>query len=393
MEFMASPEQEILRKSVREFAEKVLGPGVADRDEKDYYDPATFKAMAEMGLTGMPLDECWGGAGMDLLSYTMAIEEISRVDPSAGDTLAVHVSLCALPILSYGSEAQKSKYLNLLATGQIQGAFAVTEPDAGSDTLGISTRAALEGGEWVLNGRKIFITNAAAADLYLVAARTGSRDLGGKALSIFVVEKGTPGLSFGKYEKKMGLRGTQICDVIMEDCRIPVENLLGEAGQGFAIAMDSLNGGRIGIAAQAVGIAQGAYEKALDYAKNRMQFGKPVVKFQSLAFKLADMAVEIEASRLLTYQAAWKKQNALPFAVYASMAKLKAAQTAMWAANQAVQIHGGYGYTRAYQVERMMRDAKITEIYQGTNEIQKLIISMTLFSLLPEQTPSVVYSG
>ncbi len=379
MKFAFSAEQEMLRKTIREFAENVLGPGVTDRDEKEYYDPHTFRAMAELGLTGISLEERWGGAGMDQVAFAIAVEEISRVDPSAGDTLAVHVVLCILPIYEYGTEEQK-KLLPLLATGQRQGAFAVTEPDAGSDAMAMSTKAEIAGNEWILNGRKCFTTNAAAADIYLVAARTGPKDLKGKGISIFIVEKGRPGLSFGKFEKKMGLRGTQICDVIMDDCRIPKQNLLGEIGQGYSIAMKSLNCGRIGIAAQATGIAQGAYEKALEYAKTRVQFGKPIVSFQSLSFKLADMLVEIEASRLLTYRAAWKKDNGLPFAVDASIAKLKAAQTAMWVTNNAIQIYGGHGYIRDNQVERMMRDAKITEIYQGTNEIQKLIISNNIIT-------------
>jgi alkylation response protein AidB-like acyl-CoA dehydrogenase len=375
MEFAFSSDQEMLRQSVRDFAENVLGPGVVDRDEKEYYDPATFKAMADLGLTGIPFEEKWGGADMGMIAYALAVEEIARIDPSAADTLSAHVSLAAFPIRMFGTDQQKEKYLIPLATGEKHGAFALTEPNAGSDALGMTTKADLDGNQYILNGRKIFITNGAAADTYIVFARTGSKDLGSKAFSAFIVEKGTPGFSFGKYERKMGLRGTQNCDLIFEDCRIPAENLLGKVGEGFKIAMQTLDGGRIGIAAQSVGIAQGAMEKALEYAKTRVQFGKPIAKQQAIAFKLADMAMEIDAARLLTYRAAWKKQQGLPFSLEAAMAKLKASETAMAVTNQAVQIHGGYGYTREYPVERMMRDAKITELYEGTSEIQRVVIS------------------
>jgi len=378
MEFAFSSDHEMLRQSVRDFAENVLGPGVVDRDEKEYYDPATFKAMADLGLMGIPFEEKWGGADMGMIAYALAVEEIARVDPSAADTLSAHVSLAAFPIRMFGTEHQKEKYLIPMATGEKHGAFALTEPNAGSDVLGMTTKAELDGNQYVLNGRKIFITNGAAADVYIVFARTGPKELGSKAFSAFIVEKGTPGFSFGKYERKMGLRGTQNCDLIFEDCRVPAENLLGKEGEGFKIAMQTLDGGRIGIAAQAVGIAQGAMEKALEYAKTRVQFGKPIAKQQAIAFKLADMAVEIDAARLLTYRAAWKKQQGLPYSMDAAMAKLKASETAMWVTNQAVQIHGGYGYTREFPVERMMRDAKITELYEGTSEIQRVVISNNL---------------
>jgi len=378
MEFAFTSDQEMLRQSVRDFAENVLGPGVVDRDEKEYYDPSTFKAMADLGLTGIPFEEKWGGADMGMIAYALAVEEIARVDPSAADTLSAHVSLAAFPVRMFGTEQQKEKYLIPMATGERHGAFALTEPNAGSDALGMTTKAERDGSHYVLNGRKIFITNGAAADVYIVFARTGDKELGSKAFSAVIVEKGTPGFSFGKYERKMGLRGTQNCDLIFEDCRIPAENLLGKEGEGFKIAMQTLDGGRIGIAAQAVGIAQGAMEKALEYSKTRVQFGKPIAKLQAIAFKLADMAVEIEAARMLTYRAAWKKQQGLPFSMDAAMAKLKASETAMWVTNQAVQIHGGYGYTREYPVERMMRDAKITELYEGTSEIQRVVISNNL---------------
>lgn len=375
MEFSFNSDQEMLRQAVHDFAENVLGPGVVERDEKEYYDPSTFKAMADLGLTGIPFEEKWGGADMDMIAYAMAVEEIARVDPSAADTLSAHVSLCAFPIYTFGSEAQKEKYLIPLAAGEKHGAFALTEPGAGSDALGMTTRADFKDNEYILNGRKIFITNGAAADIYIVFARTGAKEEGSRAFSAFIVEKGTPGFSFGKFERKMGLRGTQNCDLIFEDCHVPAANMLGTEGQGFKIAMQTLDGGRIGIAAQAVGIAQGAMEKALEYAKTRVQFGQPIIKLQAIAFKLADMALEIDAARLLTYRAAWNKSEGLPYSLQAAMAKLKASETANWVTNQAVQIHGGYGYTREYPVERMMRDAKITELYEGTSEIQRVVIS------------------
>jgi alkylation response protein AidB-like acyl-CoA dehydrogenase len=380
MEFSFNNDQEMLRQSVRDFAENVLGPGVVDRDEKEYYDPNTFKAMADLGLMGIPFEEKWGGTDMGMIAYAIAVEEIARIDPSAADTLSAHVSLCAFPIYMFGNDEQKQKYLIPLATGEKHGAFALTEPGAGSDALGMTTKAEFKDNHYVLNGRKIFITNGAAADTYVVFARTGAKEEGSRAFSAFIVEKGTPGFTFGKFERKMGLRGTQNCDLVFEDCCIPAANRLGAEGQGFKIAMQTLDGGRIGIAAQSVGIAQGAMEKALDYAKTRVQFGKPIVKQQAIAFKLADMALEIDAARLLTYRAAWNKSQGLPYSLQAAMAKLKASETANWVTNQAVQIHGGYGYTREYPVERMMRDAKITELYEGTSEIQRVVISNNIIN-------------
>jgi Acyl-CoA dehydrogenases len=378
MNFKLTEEYEMIKKSVRDFAENTLAKGIADRDEREYYDRASFVAMGELGLTGIPFEEKWGGAGMDFVAYAIAVEELGRVDPSAADTLSSHVSLGAVPIWKWGTEEQKQKYLVPLVTGEKQGAFGLTEANAGSDALGMTTKAVLDGDEWVINGRKIFITNAEAADTYVVFARTGDKSLKSKAFSAFIIEKGTPGFSFGKFEKKMGLRGTQNCDLIFEDCRIPKANLLGIEGEGFKMAMQTLDGGRIGIAAQSVGLAQGAFETARDYAKQRVQFGKPIASLQAIQFKLADMALEIEASRLLTYKAAWNESKGLPYGLEAAMAKLKASETANKAASEAVQIHGGFGYTRDYPVERMMRDAKITEIYEGTSEIQRVVISNNL---------------
>ncbi|MDD2586535.1 MAG: acyl-CoA dehydrogenase [Syntrophomonadaceae bacterium] len=375
MDFSLPEEHEMIKQSVRAFAEDVLGPKVAERDEREYFDKQVYNQMGELGLTGIPFEPEWGGSDIDYVAYAVAVEELGRVDPSAADTLSAHVSLGAWPIWQYGNEEQKKKYLVPLVKGEKQGAFGLTEPNAGSDAMSMTTKAVLDRDEYILNGRKIFITNAQAADTYIVFARTGPVELRSKAFSAFIVEKGVPGFSFGKFEKKMGLRGTQNCDLIFEDCRIPKENLLGEEGQGFKIAMSTLDGGRIGIAAQSVGIAQGAYEQAVAYAKQRVQFGKPIAALQAIQFKLADMATEIQAARMLTYLAAWKKSLNQPFALEAAMAKLKASETAMWVTNQTVQIFGGYGYTREYPVERMMRDAKICEIYEGTSEIQRVVIS------------------
>ena len=375
MDFALTSEHEMIRTSVRDFAENVLKPQVADRDEREYFDRQVFIQMGELGLTGIPFDEAYGGSAMGYIAYAIAVEELGRVDPSAADTLSSHVSLGAWPIYQYGTEEQKQKYLVPLATGEKIGAFGLTEPNAGSDAMGMTCKAVLEGDNYLLNGRKIFITNAAAADTYIVFARTGPAELRSKAFSAFIVEKGYPGFTFGKFEKKMGLRGTQNCDLIFEDCPVPKENLLGQESEGFKIAMATLDGGRIGIAAQSVGIAQGAYEEALNYAKTRVQFGQPIASLQAIQFKLADMAVEIKASRLLTYDVAWRKTLDMEYAVDAAMAKLKASETANHVANQAVQIHGGYGYTREYPVERIMRDAKITELYEGTSEIQRVVIA------------------
>lgn len=375
MDFTLGQDYLMIRDSVRDFAENTLKPGVVDRDEKEYFDKEMFYQMGQLGLTGLPFEEEWGGAGFDFLAYAIAVEEIGRVDPSAADTLSSHLSLGAIPIWKNGTREQKEKYLVPLVEGKKQGAFGLTEANAGSDAINMSTKATLDGDAWILNGRKIFITNAEAADTYVVFARTGDRSMGSKAFSAFIVEKGTPGFSFGKFEKKMGLRGTQNCDLLFEDCRIPKENLLGKEGDGFKIAMSTLDGGRIGIAAQSVGLAQGAFEAARDYAKQRVQFGKTISTLQAIQFKLADMALEIEASRMLTYKAAVLESKGQPYGLEAAMAKLKASETANRVANQAVQIHGGFGYSREFPVERMMRDAKITEIYEGTSEIQRVVIS------------------
>jgi len=374
MDFKLSEEHELLRQTVRDFAEKEVGPTAAERDEEERFDREIFNKMAELGLTGIPWPEEYGGAGMDYLAYAIAVEELSRVCASTGVTLSAHVSLGSFPIFKYGTEEQKKKYLKPLALGEKIGAFGLTEPAAGSDAGSLKTTAVRDGDYYVLNGSKIFITNAGEAETYVVFANV-DKTKGHKGISAFIVEKGTPGFSFGKKEKKLGIRSSPTMELVFENCRIPKENLLGEEGQGFKIALSTLDGGRIGIAAQALGIAQGAYEAAVKYAKERTQFGKPIADFQGISFMLADMATKIQAARFLVYHAAWLESNHIPHGKAAAMAKLFASETAMEVTTKAVQVFGGYGYTREYPVERMMRDAKITEIYEGTSEVQRIVIS------------------
>lgn len=375
MNFVLSDDHKMLRQTVRDFAEKEVKPTAAERDEKEEFSRAIFDKMGELGLTGLPWEEKYGGAGFDFLAYVIAVEELSRVCASTGVTLSAHVSLGSWPIWKYGTEEQKQKYLVPLATGKYLGAIAITEPGAGSDAGATKTTAVLDGNEWVLNGTKVFITNAYYGEVYIVFARSLKDAPKHKGISAFIVEKGTPGFSFGKKESKLGIRSSATYELIFEDCRIPKENLLGAEGQGFEICMRTLDGGRNGIAAQAVGIAQGAFEEALAYAKQRVQFGQPIFSNQAIAFKLADMATKIEAARLLTYQAAFLEGAGLPYGKASAMAKVFAGDIAMEVTVEAVQILGGYGYTRDYPVERMMRDAKITQIYEGTNEIQRIVIS------------------
>ena len=374
MQFKLSEEHEMLRKMVRDFAENEVAPTAAERDEEARFDRGIFDKMAELGLTGIPFPEEYGGTGMGYLGYCIAVEELSRVCGSTGVTLSAHTSLGSWPIYKFGTEEQKKKYLTPLAAGEKIGAFGLTEPGAGSDAGGTKTTAVLKGDHYVLNGSKVFITNAGPADTYIVFASTDPAQKV-KGISAFIVEKGYEGFSIGKKEDKLGIRSSPTCELIFEDCMVPKENLLGKEGEGFKIAMMTLDGGRNGIASQALGIAQGAFEAAADYAKNRVQFGKPISSQQAVGFKLADMATEIEASRLLVYQAAWMEDEGLPFGKYSAMAKLFAGDTAMKVTTDAVQIFGGYGYTKEYPVERMMRDAKITQIYEGTQEIQRLVIS------------------
>lgn len=373
MNFTRTEEQEMLRKMVRDFAKNEVEPTAAERDEEERFDREIFDKMAELGLTGIPWPEEYGGIGSDFVSYVIAVEELSRVCASTGVTLSAHISLASWPIFKFGTEEQKKKYLTQLASGEKLGAYALSEPGAGSDVSSMRTQAKLEGDHYVLNGSKVWITNGGVADIYVVFAKTNP-DEGNRGISAFIVEKDTPGFSTGKKEKKLGIRSSPTTELIFEDCKIPKENLLGEEGKGFKVAMMTLDGGRNGIAAQAVGIAQGALDEAVGYAKEREQFGKPIANLQGISFKLADMATEIEASRLLTYQAAYLESEGLPYAKASAMAKLLAGDTAMKVTTEAVQVHGGYGYTKDYPVERYMRDAKITQIYEGTQEIQRLVI-------------------
>ncbi len=373
MNFQLTEEQQMLKKMVRDFAEKEVEPTAAERDEEERFDRDIFDQMAALGLTGIPWPEEYGGIGADFVSYVIAVEELSRVCASTGVTLSAHISLASWPIFTYGTEEQKQNFLRRLATGEALGAYALSEPGAGSDVASMKTTAKLDGDHYVLNGSKVWITNGEVADIYVVFAKT-DQEARHKGISAFIIEKGTEGFSFGKKEKKLGIRSSPTTELIFENCRVPKENLLGEEGEGFKIAMTTLDGGRNGIAAQAVGIAQGALDAAVDYAKEREQFGKPIAHNQGISFKLADMATEVEAARLLTYQAAYNESNQLPYQKESAMAKLFAGDTAMKVTTEAVQVFGGYGYTKDYPVERYMRDAKITQIYEGTQEIQRLVI-------------------
>ena len=379
MNFELTEEQNLIRDMVREFAVAEVAPTAKIRDEEERFDRALmFDRLGELGLTGIVFPEEYGGAGADYISYAIAVEELSRVCASTGVTLSAHLSLCANPIYLFGSEDQKQTFLSPLAKGEKMGAFGLTEPAAGSDAGGTKTTAFKEGDQWILNGTKIFITNGGEAETYVVFARTDKDAQKHHGISAFIVEKGTPGFSFGKKEQKLGIRSSPTLELIFENCAIPKANLLGEEGKGFKIAMKTLDGGRIGIASQALGIAQGALDVAVNYAKERKQFDTPIGKFQGVQFQLADMATQTEAARLLVYNAAYKASNGISYSQASAMAKLMASETAMRVTTQAVQILGGYGYTRDFPVERMMRDAKITEIYEGTSEIQRLVIGSTL---------------
>lgn len=377
MTFGLSKEHELLRTMLAQFAEHEVKPYAAETDELEAFPHEIVKKMKTAGILGIPFAKEYGGEGGDNLGYAMAVEELSKVCATTGVIVSAHTSLGASPINEFGTEEQKQKYLVPLAKGEKLGAFGLTEPNAGTDASAQQTTAVLDGDEYVLNGSKIFITNGGVADIYIVMAMT-DKTLGTRGISAFIVEKDTPGFTFGPKEKKLGIRGSATTELIFQDCRIPKENLLAKVGHGFKIAMKTLDGGRIGIAAQALGIAQGALDETVNYVKERKQFGRPISAFQNTQFELADMAARIEAARLLVYKAAWKKDNGLPYSVDAATAKLMAAETAMYVTTKAVQLHGGYGYIRDYPVERMMRDAKITEIYEGTSEVQKMVISAAL---------------
>lgn len=381
MNFTLRKEHEMARTLFREFAEKEVKPLAQEVDETEIFPRGTVEKMAANGFMGIPVPREYGGQGCDALTYVLCVEELSKVCGTTGVIVSAHTSLCCDPILTYGTEEQKQKYLVPLAKGEKLGAFGLTEPGAGTDAQGQQTKAVLDGDEWVINGSKIFITNGKEADVYIIFAVTGIIEKGNrkiKEISAFIVEKGTPGFSFGTKEKKMGIRGSSTYELIFTDCRIPKENLLGKQGAGFKIAMHTLDGGRIGIAAQALGIAEGALDRAIAYTKERKQFGRSIAAQQNTQFKLADMATRIEAAQLLVYKAAKAKETQKVYSVEAAKAKLFAAETAMAVTTEVVQLFGGYGYIREYDVERMMRDAKITEIYEGTSEVQRMVISGAL---------------
>ena len=367
-------EQKMIQKMVREFTENEVKPIAAETDRTAQYPAETIDQLFRYGVMGMCVPKEYGGAGADVLSAALAVEELSKYCASTGDIVATHNGLCCDPILANGTEEQKKKYLPMLTTGRHVGAFALTEPNAGSDASKGQTVVRLEGDHYVLNGSKIFITNGYVADIFVVFAMT-DKSKGNHGISAFIVEKSFPGFSVGKHEVKMGLHGSPTAEIVFQDCIVPKENLLGQEGKGFKIAMQTLDGGRIGIAAQALGIAEGAMQEAIDYTKARVQFGKPISKFQNTQFVLADMAVGCEAGRFLIYDAAEKKQNGVRYTKEAAMAKLFCSEHANKTVTKALQALGGYGYTNDYPLERMMRDAKITEIYEGTSEVQRIVIS------------------
>lgn len=374
MKFILSEEDIMMRDLFRQFTKEVVAPIAAEIDETEEFPVETVKKMAKLGFMGIPFPREYGGAGGTVWQYCNLVEELGRACATTSVIVSAHTSLCATPIYEFGTEEQKQKFLVPLAKGEKIGAFGLTEPNAGTDASGQQTVAVKDGDEYVLNGSKIFITNAGYADIYVVFAMT-DKAAGTRGITAFIVETGTPGFSIGKKEKKLGIRGSSTCELIFEDCRIPASNMLGTEGKGFKIAMQTLDGGRIGIASQALGIAQGAYDEAVKYVKERKQFGKPLSAFQNTQFQIADMKTRIEAARFLVYSAAYKKGNKIPYSPDAAMAKLFASETAMDVTVKAVQLFGGYGYTREYPVERMMRDAKITEIYEGTSEVQRMVVS------------------
>jgi alkylation response protein AidB-like acyl-CoA dehydrogenase len=375
MNFVLTADQEALRKTVQEFTAKRIAPGAAERDEKDIFPRDIFNEMGKLGLMGIPYPEEYGGSGLDFVAYALAVEEISKADAGIGIGLSVHTSLCLWPIFKYGTEEQKMKFLKPLASGEKMGAFGLTEPNAGTDVGGSTSTAVKDGDFWVINGTKVFNTNGGEAEIELIFA-TSNKEAGPfKGMSCFIVEKGTPGLSFGKTEKKMGIRSAVQREVILENVRVPAANLLGKEGEGFKIAMTALDGGRIGVAAQATGLAMGAIDAAVKYAKQRIQFGKPIIQQQAISFMLAEMATQTDAAHLLTLRAAFNKSEHLPYSKEAAMAKKFASDIAMEVTTNAVQIFGGYGYSREYPVERLMRDAKITQIYEGTNQAMCMVVA------------------
>ena len=374
MNFQLTREQELVKQMVREFAINEVKPIAAEIDETERFPMENVEKMAKLGMLGIPFSTEYGGAGGDTLSYIIAVEELSKVCGTTGVIVSAHTSLCASLIEQFGNKDQKERYLADLATGRKLGAFGLTEPGAGTDAAGQQTIAVLDGDNYILNGSKIFITNGGVADTFIIFAMT-DKSKGTRGISAFIVEKNFEGFSIGKKEDKLGIRASSTTELVMSNCIVPKENLIGQEGKGFGIAMKTLDGGRIGIAAQALGIAEGAFEEAVNYMKERKQFNRPLAAFQGLQWMIAEMDTKIEAAKHLVYKAAWLKDNKLPYTVEAARAKLFAAEVAMDVTTKAVQIFGGYGYTKEYPVERMMRDAKITEIYEGTSEAQKMVIS------------------
>ena len=378
MDFTLDQKHEMARDLFKQFAETEVKPLAQETDETEVFPAETVAKMGKYGFMGIPVPKEYGGQGCDPLTYVMCVEELSKVCGTTGVIVSAHTSLCIDPIMTFGTEEQKKKYVPDLASGKKIGAFGLTEPGAGTDAQGQQTKAVLDGDEWVLNGSKCFITNGKEADVYIIIAVTGIVEKRGrkmKEISAFIVEKDTPGFTFGTKEKKMGIRGSSTYELIFEDCRIPKENLLGAQGKGFGIAMHTLDGGRIGIAAQALGIAEGALDRTIAYVKERKQFGRTIGQFQNTQFEMAQMRAQTEAAKLLVYQAACAKDDHEPFSHKAAMAKLVAARNAMDVTTRCLQLYGGYGYTKDYPIERMMRDAKITEIYEGTSEVQMMVIS------------------
>ncbi len=377
MHFELSEEHLMIRQAARDFAQNELKPGVIERDEHQKFPAEQIRKMGELGFMGMMVSPEYGGGGMDTISYVLAMEEISKVDASCSVAMSVNNSLVCWGLETYGTEEQKRKYLVPLAKGEIIGAFCLSEPEAGSDATSQHTTAIDAGDHYVLNGTKNWITNGSSASVYLVIAQTDVAK-GHKGINAFIVEKGWPGFTVGPKENKLGIRGSDTHSLMFSDVKVPKANRIGEDGFGFKFAMKTLTGGRIGIAAQALGIAAGAYELALQYSKERKAFGKPISEHQAIQFKLADMATNIEAARLLTLKSAWMKDNHMDYGLSSSMAKLFASQVAMDVTVEAVQVHGGYGYVKEFHVERLMRDAKITQIYEGTSEVQKIVISRSI---------------
>lgn len=372
--FNLSEEHIQLQQTFREFAENEVKPLAKELDETERFPTETVQKMAEMGMMGLPIPEELGGSGVDQLGYVLAVEELSKVCATTGIILSAHTSLCCWPIMTFGTEEQKEKYLKPLASGQKLGAFALTEPSAGTDASMQKSTAVLDGDHYILNGNKVFITNAGAADVFIVFAMT-DKEQGTRGITAFILERDMTGFTMGKPENKMGLRASSTCELVFDNVRVPVENRLGAEGKGFKIAMATLDGGRIGVGAQAVGIAQGAIDEAVKFTKERIQFGRRISQFQNTQFTLADMQTRTDAARMLVWRAAAAEQEGQPYTHLAAMAKLFASETASYVTNRAVQLCGGYGYTKDYPVERMMRDAKVTEIYEGTSEVQRMVIS------------------